>query len=440
MVAEGQDRGAPVRAAAARVVAGVLQGQSLNDVLARHQQKVADVDRALLAELAYGVCRWYFRLDFIAGQLLSRPLKARDGELRALILVGLYQLLFSRVAAHAAIGETAGAATLLGRKWATGLVNAVLRRCQREGEKLQAAVDQVPVARYSQQQWFIDAMQSAWPLEAGAILDGLLERPPFTLRVDLRRTSLSAYAKRLARRGLTARPVKGVPSALILDKPVPVAGLPGFAEGLVSVQDAGAQLAAGFLDLRPGMRVLDACAAPGGKTGHLLEQADDLDLTAMDVDRQRLQKVRENLQRLDGSARLVVGDAARPEGDWARSGYDRILADVPCTATGVMRRHPDIRILRRAEDVQQLVGRQREILLALWRLLRPGGKLLYATCSLLPEENEEQIAAFLGTRDDARAISLSCARGVVSDHGLQLLPVDRETDGFYYALLEKENA
>jgi len=436
-MAVGTTGGALLRATAAQVIADVLQGSSLTDALDRREKQVGEIDRAFLQELGYGTCRWYYRLEFLATKLLSKPLKPREQVVKALILVGLYQLLFSRVPAHAAIGETAGAARNLGRPWATGLVNAVLRRFQREGETLLQEAIKVPGARYSQPAWFIEAVEQAWPQQAGALLEGLLERPPFTLRLDLHKTTPAGYAAELARLGVTARPVRGIPSALILDRPLPVAELPGFREGVVSVQDAGAQLAAFFLDPEPGMRVLDACAAPGGKTGHLLERGGKLELVALDADGTRLERVAQNLQRLGRSAHLVVGDAAAPAGEWAQRSYDRILADVPCTATGVMRRHPDIRLLRRPGDVQALMERQRRIVDALWRLLRPGGKLLYATCSVLPQENEEQVGAFLARHEDARVVELPTGRGITTEHGLQLLPIDRETDGFYYSLLEK---
>ena len=433
----GGEGGALVRATAARLIADVLQGSSLTDALGRQEKKVGASDRAFLQELCYGTCRWYFQLEFLAERLLDKPLKPREQVVKALVLVGLYQLLHSRVPAHAAIGETAGAARILDKPWATELVNAVLRRFQREGDALLQAAMAVPGARYSQPDWFIEAVEQSWPQQATALFEGLLERPPFTLRVNLRKRSLSDYAAELARLGITARPVSGIPSALILDRALPVDELPGFRQGVVSVQDAGAQLAAFLLDPQPGMRVLDACAAPGGKTGHLLERGGELDLVALDADATRLERVAENLERIGFSARLVEGDATQPAGEWARPAYDRILADVPCTATGVMRRHPDIRLLRRAADVPALVERQRQIVDALWRLLRPGGKLLYATCSVLPQENEGQMQAFLARHGDARVVELPAKRGIATDHGLQLLPVDRETDGFYYALLEK---
>jgi len=438
---DGRDgTGTLLRARLARVIAAVLEGHSLTDALQQGREKVAERDRALLGELAYGVCREYFRLQALSAMLLRQPLKDRDREIHALLLGGFYQLLHTRIPPHAAIGETAGAARLLGRKWAVGLVNGVLRRFQRERKAFLSRLDAMdsPELRYQLPGWLVRSVKDAWPEQAHDVFTGLSLRPPFTLRVNLQRNSLSDYAALLGEQGLTARPVKGVPSALILDEAVSVDRLPGFSRGRVSVQDAGAQLAAFLLDPRPGMDVLDACAAPGGKTGHILEYARDLRLVAMDADERRLERVAQNMARLGFSAQLVVGDASRPEGEWAQRRYDRILADVPCTATGVIRRHPDIRLLRRAGDVAALRVRQQAILDALWPLLRPGGKMLYATCSLLPQENEEQIAGFLRRQPDAHAVMLQPGQGMATPHGLQLLPDTLETDGFYYALLEKQ--
>jgi 16S rRNA (cytosine967-C5)-methyltransferase len=429
-----------LRAQLALVIRAVLEGHSLTDALRQGQEKVAERDRALLAELAYGVCREYYRLDALSAMLLRQPLKEKDLDVQALLLGGFYQLLHTRIPPHAAIGETAGAARLLRKKWAVALVNGVLRRFQRERETLLSRLEKTasPQVRHQLPGWLLDALEKAWPEQAERIFQGLSLRPPFSLRVNLRRNSLSEYASLLKEAGLTARPVKAVPSALILDEAVSVERLPGFSRGLVSVQDAGAQLAAFLLDARPGMEVLDACAAPGGKTGHILEQTPDLHLTAMDVNAQRLERVEQNMARLGFSPRLVTGDASRPKGEWAERSYDRILADVPCTATGVIRRHPDIRLLRRATDVRELQQRQQQILDALWSLLRPGGKMLYATCSLLPQENDEQVACFLQKQPDASAVMLQAGRGMIRTHGLQLLPDTLETDGFYYALLEKQ--
>jgi 16S rRNA (cytosine967-C5)-methyltransferase len=422
------------------VLADVLHGHSLTDALRARQQQVAERDRALLAELAYGVCREYFYLNAIAAQLFRQPMKGKDQDIHALVLSGLYQLVFTRIPAHAAIGESAGAARVLKKKWAVAVVNGILRRFQRERQQLIDKVQQQasPEIRFNQPGWFVDALFNAWPSQAEAVLKGLQLRPPFTLRVNLQRQGLSEYVSELAAEGIVSKPVPGVASALMLEKPVTVSRLPGFAQGQVSVQDAGAQLAAFLLDAQPGMRVLDACAAPGGKTGHLLEHTPALDLTAVDVDAQRLKRVEENMRRLGFGPALAVGDAAAPQGSWSEKPYDRILVDAPCTATGVLRRHPDIKLLRRPADVPALAQRQKAILDAQWLLLKPGGKMLYVTCSLLPQENDEQIDIFLKEHADARAAMLASRRGVSTRHGLQLLPDGLETDGFYYSLLEKQ--
>ncbi len=422
------------------MLADVLHGHSLTEALRVHQPQVAERDRALLAELTYGVCREFFYLDAIAGQLLRQPMKKKDQDVRALLLSGLYQIVFTRIPAHAAIGESAGAARLLKKKWAVAVVNGSLRRFQRERRQLTEKIERQdsPEVRFNQPGWLVDAMHKAWPQQAQAVLKGLQLRPPFTLRVNLQRCELSDYISELAAGGLKGRSVPGIASALMLEKPVAVSRLPGFGDGQVSVQDAGAQLAAFLLDAQPGMRVLDACAAPGGKTGHLLEHTPDLDLVAVDVDAQRLALVAENMQRLGFNPQLLAGDVSRPEGAWGKLAYDRILVDAPCTATGVIRRHPDIKLLRRPADVGALVQRQKQILAAQWSLLKPGGRMLYATCSLLPQENDEQIGVFLREHADARAVMLASRTGIGTQHGLQLLPDTLETDGFYYALLEKQ--
>ena len=439
---ESGGSGSLLRSSVAQVLADVLHGHSLTDAQRKYQPQIAERDRGLLAELSYGVCREFFYLDGLAGQLLKHPLKPKDQDVRALVLTGLHQLLFTRIPPHAAIGETAGAARQLKKKWAVALVNGVLRRFQRERQQLIERLEKKnsPEIKYNQPLWLVEMLQSAWPEQAVAILEGLQQRPPFSLRVNLSQSSLSDYVSTLAAAGLPGRPVQAVASAIILEKPVTVSLLPGFEQGKVSVQDAGAQLAAFLLDVRPGMRVLDACAAPGGKTGHILEQTADIDLVAVDVDDKRLARVSENMQRLGFAPELIAADASSPSGDWCKKGFDRILVDAPCTATGVMRRHPDIKLLRRRDDVAALVLRQQSILVAQWSLLKPGGKLLYATCSLLPQENDEQIHVFLETHEDARAVMLESSLGISTRYGLQLLPDTMDTDGFYYSLLEKQDA
>jgi len=426
------------RQTAVRNLLGVLDGRSLDSMLASTAASLEDRDRALAAELSFGVCRWYRRLDALLAPLLQRPFRRKDRDLHVLMLVGAYQLLYTRIPAHAALSTTVEASRRLGKGWASGLVNGVLRRLQREYEGLAARVDADEAVRYAQPEWLYRAIRSAWPAEAGAIFEALQTRPPMTLRVDVRQIPRSDYAQRLGAAGLGARPHSRVATALVLDAPVAVERLPGFDQGLVSVQDAGAQLAGEYLDLQPGLRVLDACAAPGGKTLDILQRADDLRVTALDVDPVRLERVAENLRRGGRHAELYAADAGLPQsGAWGGSRYDRILVDAPCSATGVMRRHPDIRLLRRAEDVPELVCRQSAILDALWPLLAPGGRLLYVTCSLLPQENAAQVQAFLGRHADARPLELPAGPGSRSGEGVQLLPGVDDTDGFYYAALLK---
>lgn len=424
------------RQLAVRHLLAVLDGRSLDQALANLPADLDDRDRALAAELAYGVCRWYRRLEALVDALLVKPFKRRDRDLRLLLMVGAYQLLYSRVPAHAAVSSVVDTSRRLGKGWASRLVNGVMRRLQREHETLGEQVDRDPATRFAQPDWLYRAIVAAWPEQAAVLLGALQQRPPMTLRVDLGRVSRAGYAQRLAEAGIVARPHAAVPSALVLERAVAVDALPGFADGLVSVQDAGAQLAAPYLDLVPGQRVLDACAAPGGKTLGILQQVADLDVTALDSDPQRLQRVGENLQRARVDARLFVGDASS-EGEpaWSGQRYDRILVDAPCSATGVMRRHPDIRLLRRAGDIDDLVRRQAAMLDRLWGLLAPGGRLLYVTCSLLPAENSAQVAAFLARHPDAGVAPLPTQPGTRSGEGVQLLPGIDDSDGFFYAAL-----
>jgi 16S rRNA (cytosine967-C5)-methyltransferase len=422
-------------------LAAVLDGRSLDAALAASGADLPERQRALAAELSYGLCRWYRQLHAIVAARLHKPLRVKDRDVHLLMLLGVYQLMHTRVPAHAAVSTAVELTRRLDKGWAGKLVNGVLRGVQREladrDSALQAQLRDDPSVRYAQPKWFVRAMQRAWPEQHEQILDALQQRAPMTLRVRTRRVARADYLERLAQAGIQAEALEQVPDALVLGQPLPVQQLPGFAEGLVSVQDAGAQLAARLLDVRAGQRILDACAAPGGKTGHILELADDLDVTALDVDRERLQRVQENLARLGLAATLLTGDAAQPPAAWREHGFDRILIDAPCSATGVMRRHPDVRLLRRSEDIGALAQRQAGILDALWPCLRPGGKMLYATCSLMPQENEQQVMRFLQGCADARSIGLSDAWGHAREVGRQTLPGELTMDGFYYALLEK---
>ena len=428
------------RVQAARILTKVAEGGSLSDVLARHLPDVAAQDRALVQELSYGVLRWWLRLQWIVQRLLEKPLKKKDQDLQCLIMIGLYQLLYMRTPPHAAVAETVEGTRGLGKPWASGLINGVLRSFMRSQDDLLTALSKDVSADLSYPQWLVDAIQKAWPERWREILQQANHRPPMSLRVNLKRCSKAEYVGMLQAESIAGRPIAGVGSGLVLDKARDVFELPGFTEGLVSVQDGGAQLAAGLMGLEPGQEVLDLCAAPGGKTCHIMEIAsDDISVTAVDVSADRLQKVRENLDRIGLSARLYAGDGAEPKGEWVEKEYDRILLDVPCSATGVIRRHPDIKLLRRPGDIRSLIELQRQIFNSAWALLKPGGLLLYATCSLLPQENEEQIEYFLSNNDDASELPIEETWGQGRSHGRQTLPGDDSMDGFFYARLFKRS-
>lgn len=419
-----------IQLAASLVVRQVLEaGRNLNQVLdesLRGKAAWAPAQRAALQDLSYGALRYYGRLRAILDQLLHNPLS--DERVRFLLLVALYQLQYGKSAEHAVVDHAVRAAQALNPR-VGGLVNAILRNFLRNRAELLEQADHSTEGKYSYPQWWVDELKAQYGERCTAILDAGNQRPPMTLRVNLRRGSTTEYLALLARHGYSAIQIE--PGAVLLDKPLPVDRLPGFSDGMVSVQDAGAQYAAGLLDVRDGMRVLDACAAPGGKTAHILERADAL-VVAVDRDAARLQRVAENLQRLKLDAQLVVGDAAAPDTWWDGQPFQRILADVPCSASGVVRRHPDIKWLRRSTDIAGFSAQQLDILCALWRLLAQDGKLLYATCSVFQQENEDVVASFLAQHRDALRIPVV----LPGDTGGQLLPDDQH-DGFYYALLQK---
>ena len=430
-------RAPDVRRLAAGALAGVLDGgRSLDRVLA--SLRLEGRSRAAVMDYSNSVLRHLGLLDFVLTRLLERPL--RDPELRHLLYIGLYELLSETTPAYAAVNETVAAAPTRARP----LVNAVLRNFQRRREALLADAQTDPVARWNHPAWWIARLKAEYPQDWQAILEASNAHPPMTLRVNRRRTTLEDYQRRLAAAGMTA--VQTGECALTLERPVPVSELPGFAEGLVSVQDLGAQYAAGLLDGGDRMRVLDACAAPGGKTTHLLERH-DLGLTALDLNPQRLDRVRDNLARLDLAAQVLTGDAGRPAQWWDGRPYDRILLDAPCTASGIVRRHPDVVWLRRPGDVAKLATQQAKLLDALWPLLARTGRLLYAVCSIFPEEGRQQSSSFVERHPDARIVPLRQGE----PGGWQLLPRSAQTapmefdyskqpvfqDGFFYALLEK---
>jgi 16S rRNA (cytosine967-C5)-methyltransferase len=423
------------RLAAAQAVAGVLAGRSLDDTLSRETAGLSPADAALAKAIAYGVVREHRLLAALAARMLQKPLN-REPVLEALLLCGLHQLRAMRVAPHAAISETVAAVDALKKPWAKGLVNALLRRFQRERAALEASLSDDPPLRLSYPDWLATAIRRDWQAQAEAVLIAGNQQGPLTLRVNARRSSVDDYRRQLAGVGLEADPVAAAPLALRLASAVPVDQLLGFDAGLVSVQDAAAQLAVPLLGARPGDRVLDACAAPGGKTAQCLETVDGLELLALDSDVQRLQRVRASLDRLGLSARLRDADAAKPSLWWDGRPFQRILLDAPCSGTGVIRRHPDIKWLRRADDIPRLAATQRRLLDALWPLLAPGGTLLYATCSILRAEGEEVVRDFIAARSDAQEDLIEADWGERCTVGRRLAP-GGDFDGFYYARLRK---
>ena len=425
------------RLIAAKVLTSVIRdGQSLTAALNNTLGVVeSDKDRAFIQALCYGVCRNFHRLDYILSQMLDKPLK--DLDVKALALIGLYQLKFMRVKSHAAVSETVLAARK--KPWAKALINALLRSYLRGQEGFEQKADDVKSALVSHPDWLIQQIEQDWPIQAQQIFQQNNEQPPMALRVNLANISQDQYLQKLRDQGIEAEAVSFCRSAILLNKPAVVDILPGFNEGWVSVQDTAAQLAAELLDVQIGHRVLDVCAAPGGKAAHILEHQPKVrELVAVDIDKLRLQRVSDNFQRLKLSAKLIVGDASKPEDWWDGQLFDRILLDVPCSALGVIRRHPDIKLLRRAEDINTLQVLQQRIMTAVWPLLAPGGIMLYATCSILKQENEQQIEAFLATNANAIEVPINADWGLVRRYGRQILTGESAMDGFYYALIRKE--
>lgn len=414
----------------ARLVGRVLAGRSLDAELRAAMPEVAADSRGALQDVAYGTLRFLGQLDALVDALLAKPLK--DASVRDLLRVALYQLVHTRAAPYAIVDHAVRACEKM-KPAAKGLVNAVLRNFLRRRDALLAQAAASDAGRYSYPQWWIEKLREQYPERFDAMLLAGNAHPPLTLRVNVRRTSVDEYLARLAAEGLQATPLGG--AALMLDRPVPVEKLPGFAAGDASVQDAAAQYAALVLDAQAGSRVLDACAAPGGKTAAILETG-AVALDAVDNDDARLARVRENLTRLTLDANVICGDAAEPATWWDGKPYDRILADVPCSASGVVRRHPDVKWLRRPDDLARFAERQRRILDALWQLLAIDGKLLYATCSVFRDENHEQIERFLACHRDARRVPLPAPPTNAQTIAGQILPDERH-DGFFYALLQK---
>lgn len=434
------DRGAGARAAAARALHGVrIQHRSLTQCLPEAIQGLDARDAALVRSLATGAIRMLPRLLALSGRLLNRPPKRSDAILTDLLIIGLYQLEQTRIPAHAAVSATVSATGLLQRPKARGLINATLRRFQRERGSLLAEIDQDPEVRWLFPNWLLRRLQLAWPEHWQAIINASNQQPPMILRVNRRRCTTEDYANQLRDAGIAHREIPGLPAALRLDEPVSMDALPGFQRGLVSIQDSSAQWAAEFLAPKPGERVLDACAAPGGKSAALLERSDNaIALTAIDIDPDRLETLKTALERLGLSAEVRCMDLAKPPTEWPEAPFDRILLDAPCSATGVIRRHPDIKWLRRDQDITNLGRTQQQLLRNAWAMLKPGGRMLYTTCSILPEENHCQIQAFLAEHPDAEEIALEQPEGRVHRrNGLQRFPEPEGGDGFFYALIER---
>lgn len=427
-----------LRALTAKCIFAVVdKGRSLGDELPKQLEKVSGKDKGLLQELCYGVLRYLPELEFDTQAFINKPLKGKQRVFHFLILVGIYQIKYTRIPDHAAVGETVAGASALKNRHLKGMINGVLRSFQRSlKEKPPHTNKPLPDAiAYNHPSWFIKKVQAAYPEEWQNILAANMERPPMWLRVNQLHHTVDEYVNLLNQQGIEIELIDSTSSALKLKQAIDVNTLPGFNEGHVSVQDAAAQQAAILLDAQPQDKVLDCCAAPGGKTCHIMESQPALEqMTAIDVEANRLTRVHENLTRLNLKANVICGDATQPQAWWDGEYYDRILLDVPCSATGVIRRHPDIKWLRKAEDITALHSLQQEILESIWGLLKPGGTLIYATCSILPEENKDQVTRFLAQHPDATHIALT---DNPEDIGWQILPNEASMDGFYYAKLLK---
>jgi len=431
-----------LRAKAAVTMSKLLaQEGSLASLLKRGDFPVEDSSFPLLQEIVFGTCRWYFQLDAILAQLLSKPLKTKDNDVRCLLLIGLYQLHHLRVPDYAVVNETVAATKTLKKDWAKGLVNAILRGFLRDSEALVKQSLTSPQGEFAHPHWLIERLRSAWPTQWAQILKDNNIRPPMTLRVNTRRIDIEEFLANLQQAGIDAVPGTLASSSVYLASPCPVENIPGFEQGLCSVQDEASQLIPGLLDLRDGLRILDACAAPGGKTCHILESGFAFkELVALDNDARRLERLQQNLDRLQLCATVSVGDASDAS-QWRKGeAFDRILLDAPCSATGIIRRHPDIKLLRRGSDIPKLCLLQAQLLESLWSCLNPGGLLLYSTCSVLPEENSAIVGQFLETHSDAKLETIDAQWGVECSIGKQLLPGAGGNDGFYFARLRKLNA
>ena len=426
------------RETAVIVICDVLQhGRSLTDALSITEELEAR-ERAFCRELCYGTLRWHDRLNGILNLLLKKPFKPKDLDITVLALIGLYQIIYLNTPDHAAVSETVTLCRSGKKSWAKGVLNGVLRNFLRNRASLENSVDENLNLRSSHPNWLIQALTKDWGQQAVGILEANNQYPPMSIRVNQKITSRNTYLKQLEDSGISATENPFNNTGLTLEHSVNVDQLPDFWQGASSVQDSAAQLAAELLDIKEGQRILDVCAAPGGKAAHILETAPSgVSLLAIDIDENRNQRVIENLQRLHLDAEVMSVDGLQPNEWFDGQSFDRILLDAPCSATGVIRRHPDIKLLRKASDIPTLVTLQHDLLKTIWPLLRKNGVLLYATCSILTAENSQQISSFLHEHADAKEIKITADWGQPCEHGQQVLPGDNNMDGFYYACLTK---
>jgi len=396
-------------------------------------------DAAFARSICLGTLRWYQQLEALLSMLMDKPLQRKNREIHFLLLTALFQLSKTDIARHGVVSETVNTVSALKKKWAKGLVNGVLRNYLRQAESLQKELETKPAVKNSHPEWLLSIIKATWPQQWPDIVAENNRQAPMSLRVNLLKTDRDDYLNRLSAAGISATASLISTTGITLDSPCPVDVLPGFNDGLVSVQDIAPQLAADLLDLHPGQTVLDACAAPGGKAAHIMESSSgNVELTALEIDAKRLQRINQNMQRLGHAVTALQGDASTPKEWWQGQKFDRILLDAPCSGSGVIRRHPDIKLLRRDSDINNLAEQQLKLLLALWPLLKEGGKLLYATCSILPQENEDIIHSFLAQEDNAMEQCIDVNYGHSRQHGIQILPGEHQMDGFFYARLQKQ--
>lgn len=423
---------------AARIITAVSRDKhSLTAELGRSLPLLEDKQRSLCQQLSYGVIRHYSTLDYLSQQLLSKPLKAKDQDLKNLLLCGLFELMHMRTPPHAVLSETVNASKKLGKQWASGMINACLRAYQRRADSLNQDLASDNEASSAHPAWLLERFTHDWPSRFSDIIEANNQAAPMMLRVNRQKCSRDDYLNKLVQADIPAQALNSCPDGILLDQAVDVYQLPGFEAGEVSVQDGAAQHVVRLMQLEPGLRILDACAAPGGKTCHMLEHQADIQLLAMDLDASRLKQISENASRLNLEISLLCADASQPESWWDGQLFDRILLDAPCSGTGVIRRHPDIKLLRRPEDIAQLALRQQQLLDALWPLVRAGGMMIYTTCSVMKQENEQQIEAFLQRHHDATELQIADAPAHRTHVGYQRLPGDDVMDGFYYACLQR---